>query len=164
MTLEPRFRPMVRRLALGAAVSLTLAAGGLMALGPVARAADMASGHMAGHGGMHAMMQGHIERMLAAADATPEQKARIEAIFRAAHGEMTTLHQRMEAAHGQMHRLLTAPTLDREAIEQARAAHIADADRASRVLTKAMVDAAEVLSPEQRAKLAAAMAKEHAQH
>jgi protein CpxP len=49
--------------------------------------------------------------------------------------------------------LLGAATIDREAAEKLRAERIAAADEASRKLTTALLDAAEVLTAEQRAEL-----------
>jgi Spy/CpxP family protein refolding chaperone len=50
--------------------------------------------------------------------------------------------------------LMSAPTLDRAAAETLRAERIAAIDEASKKMTAAMLDAAEVLTPEQRAELA----------
>jgi Spy/CpxP family protein refolding chaperone len=51
--------------------------------------------------------------------------------------------------------LLAAPTIDRAAIERIRVEQMQLAETATRRMTQALVDAAEVLNPEQRAKLAA---------
>jgi Spy/CpxP family protein refolding chaperone len=74
------------------------------------------------------------------------------------------VHQRLAGAHGDIHRLLAAPTVDRAALEQLRAARIADIDQASKVMIQAMADAADVLSPAQRQKLGAVMAQHHPMH
>jgi len=57
--------------------------------------------------------------------------------------------------------LLSAPNVDRAAIEKLRAAKIQHADNASRRLTRALADAAEVLTPAQRKDLAAHFARNH---
>ena len=150
--------PLARRLLVGAAFAVTFVAGGLVFTGAVAGAADMAMAHGGGHAGMHAMMAGHIDKMLAEVDATPDQKARIHAILTTAMQSMGPLHQRMEGTHGELHRLLAAPVIDRAALEQLRAARIADIDQASKALVSALADAADVLTPEQRAKIASHMA------
>ena len=49
-----------------------------------------------------------------------------------------------------MHKLLTASTIDRAALEKVRAERLAEADRVSRELVNALADVAEVLTPEQR--------------
>jgi len=53
--------------------------------------------------------------------------------------------------------LLAAPTIDRAALEQVRVAQMQSADARSRRTLQAMADAAEVLTPEQRAKAAERM-------
>ncbi|HEY7852305.1 MAG TPA: Spy/CpxP family protein refolding chaperone [Caulobacteraceae bacterium] len=158
--------PLMRRLLVGAAFAATFVAGGLVFSGAATAAAGMAMEHcgmghgaMAGHGGMHAMMGGHIDKMLSEVDATPDQKSRVQAILKTAMESMGPVHERMASAHGDLHRLLAAPVIDRAALEQLRAARIADIDQASQAMVKAMADAAEVLSPAQRAKLASHMAQ-----
>jgi Spy/CpxP family protein refolding chaperone len=74
------------------------------------------------------------------------------------------VHERLAATHGQIHRLLAAPTVDRAALEQLRAARMADMDQASKVLVQAMADAADVLDARQREKLGTMMAQHHAMH
>ena len=53
---------------------------------------------------------------------------------------------------------MTAPTVDRTAIERLRAEQIGLAETASKRIAQALADAAEVLSPEQRRKVADWMA------
>jgi Spy/CpxP family protein refolding chaperone len=113
---------------------------------------------------MHAMMGAHIDEMLAKLDATPEQSARIHVILKDAMAAIGPVHERLAGAHGEIHRLLAAPTVDRGALEQLRAARMADIDQASKVMVQAMADAAEVLSPAQREKLGAMMAQHHPMH
>ena len=114
-----------------------------------------------GHGGMHAMMMGHFQQMLDKVGATPAQKTKLEAILHAGFESMSGMHDDMQQTHARLHALLTAPTIDRNALEQLRAAEIAHVDQASRKMVKAMADAAEVLSPEQRSKLATMMQADH---
>lgn len=169
-TAAPKRRSVLSRLMLGAAFAATFAAGGVVLSGPSALAMQAAAEHMGGahmmggHGGMHAKMHAHIEHMLTVAEATPEQRAKIHAIFKSAMSEMKPLHKEMAGAHQDLHRLLTAPTIDRAALEQLRSERMADADQASRILVKALADAAEVLTPEQRAKIGAEMAAHHGGH
>ena len=152
----------LRRLLLGAAFAVTFVAGGLVMSGPPASALTMAmEGGMHGHGDMHAMMQAHIDKMLTAVDATPEQKERIKAILHKGFESMAPLHQKLADTHADLHKLITAPTIDRAALEQLRAARIADLDQASKTMVDTIADAAEVLRPEQRAKLGALLAEHH---
>jgi len=162
----------LRRLLLGAAFAVTFVAGGLVMSGSPASALTMAmeEGGMAamhgmhGHGDMHAMAQAHIEKMLTAVDATPEQKEQIKTILYKGFESIAPLHERLADTHRDLHRIFAAPTIDRAALEQLRAARIADLDQASKTMVGAFADAAEVLRPEQRAKLASLMAEHHHQH
>ncbi len=157
-----------RRLLLAGAFAASFLAGGFVMSGAGAWAADMAMshamGHGGGHGGMHAAMGVHLDEMLAKVDATPDQKTRINAIMKDAMAAMGPVHERLAATHGEIHRLLAAPTVDRAALEQLRAARMDDIDQASKVLVRAMADAADVLDPGQRQKLGTMMAQHHAMH
>ena len=164
----PRRGPgtVARRLLLGAAFAVTFVAGGLVMSGTPAAAFTMAMEHeamggMHGHGAMHAMAMAHLDKMLVSVDATPDQKARIKDILHHGFASIAPLHEKMAATHRDLHRLLAAPTIDRDALERLRAARIADLDQASKVMVQTFADAAEVLSPEQRAKLTTLMAEHH---
>lgn len=101
-------------------------------------------GHFAGHG---------IDHMLGAVDATAEQEERIWAIIDGARAELRPMMREFRDARGEVMELMTAPTIDRAAAEALRAERIAAIDEASKKLTAAALDAAEVLTPEQRAAL-----------
>jgi Spy/CpxP family protein refolding chaperone len=87
-------------------------------------------------------------------DATDEQKKRLTDIATAAARDLLPMRDKMREARKQARQILTAPTIDRAALETLRAAQLAEADAASRRLAQAIADAADVLTPEQRAKLA----------
>jgi protein CpxP len=153
----------VRKLLLGVAFAGAFVAGGLVFSGATLAAEGMAM-HGGGHMAMHAMMEGHVDKMLAAVDATPDQKARVHEILKGAMQSMGPLHERLASAHVELHQLLIAPTIDRAALEHLRAEKMADVDQASRTLVQALGDAAEVLTPEQRAKVGKLMAEHHSEH
>jgi Spy/CpxP family protein refolding chaperone len=153
-----------RRLLMAGAFGATFLAGGFALSGAGALAADMAMGHAMGGAGMHAMMGSHIDEMLAKVDATADQKARIHEIMKTAMASFGGVHERMAATHADLHRLLTAPTIDRAALEQLRAARMGDFDQASKVMVQAIADSADVLTPAQRQKLGEIMAQHHATH
>jgi periplasmic protein CpxP/Spy len=87
-------------------------------------------------------------------DATAEQQDRLRGIVRAAVRDLVPLREKAMSSRQRGRELLTATTIDRAAIEQLRAEHMALADQATRRFTQALADAASVLNPEQRRKLA----------
>jgi len=144
-----------RRWLAGVALAAAFVAGGVTLPLLSASAQDAAMHGMMGHGGMHAMAMAHLDRALDAAGASADQKAKITAILHAGFKPMADLHADMKATHASLHAILLAPTIDRAALERLRAGEIARLDAASKTLAAAMADAAEVLTPAQRAKLAA---------
>jgi periplasmic protein CpxP/Spy len=91
-------------------------------------------------------------------DATADQQVKIANIAKAAVADLRPLHEKAHAARAQAVTLLTAPTIDRSAVERLRAEQIGLAETASKRIAQALTDAAEVLSPEQRRKVADWMA------
>ena len=119
--------------------------------------AMMAAGGM---GGMHGMADGrHIERMLDAVSATPEQRAQIKSIGDAARADLKAQHQAGRALHEQNLALFAQPNIDARAIEAVRQQMLAQHDQASKRMTQAMIDVSRVLTPEQRKLLADRMAQ-----
>jgi Spy/CpxP family protein refolding chaperone len=136
------------------AAALALAAG---AAGASFASGGPGLGHHAGHAGLMAMdpaaMDAHIDKMVEqlAAGASPDQKARVAAIAKAAVADLRPAHEQFRKAHGRAHELLMAPVIDRAALEQLRAEQMQRMDFISRRILAAVEDAAEVLTPEQRA-------------
>jgi Spy/CpxP family protein refolding chaperone len=156
-----------RRLILGAAVAAGLAGAVAVTLPALAQESMEHAGHMHGMGPMggdHAMTRAHLERALDEVGATPAQKQRIGAVLHGAFADMGQMHEHMAATHADLHRILTAPVIDRAALERLRAERMAEFDQASRKLVNALADAAEVLSPAQRARLGAMMAEHRHAH
>lgn len=102
--------------------------------------------------------QEHAERVVGhlawAIDATPDQKQKLTAIAVAMIKDLAPTHQKMHAARDRAVQLLRQPKTDRAALEALRAEQIATADEVSKRLAQGLADAADVLTPEQRAKLA----------
>ena len=87
-------------------------------------------------------------------DATSDQQVKVANIAKAAVADLRPLREKAHAARAQAITLLTAPTIDRSAIERLRAEQIGLAETASKRIAQALADVAEVLSPEQRRKVA----------
>jgi Spy/CpxP family protein refolding chaperone len=86
-------------------------------------------------------------------DATAEQQDKLRAIVKAAVKDLLPLRDQLRAGHQQAHDLLTQPTIDRAALDRFRSQKVALLDTASKRITQAIGDAAEVLTPEQRQKI-----------
>jgi Spy/CpxP family protein refolding chaperone len=120
-------------------------------------------------GGHHGPMSGrstedhleHMQAMLTKIGASDSQKAQIEGLLKPAFEEMKAAHEAHSAAFAQFHEAITAPSIDRARIEALRADQLKSLDEASKRLVTAITDAAEVLSPEQRAALAEQIRSHH---
>jgi periplasmic protein CpxP/Spy len=141
------------------AAALGLAAGGFA----TAAVGSGMGGHGWGHHGMRgpmteAQMQEHaveiVDHIGWAIDATDEQKAKLTTIATAMLKDLEPAHAKLRAAHDRIAELLRQPKTDRAALEALRAEHIALADDVSKRITQGLADASDVLTPQQRAKLA----------
>ena len=122
--------------------------------------------HFGHFGGMHgdggpldpAEAQEHAEHMVGhlawAIDATAEQKQKLLTIARAMASDLMPLHEKIHAARDRVMGLLRQPKTDRAALEALRAEQIALIDDVSKRLSQGLADAADVLTAEQRTKLA----------
>ena len=125
-----------------------------LALGAAAAQAQPPhDGHMPPPGG-----PGMHERMfhdLKAVDATDAQKQQLHAIFKQAMEDNKSAEDQLRKLHQQIGALLAAPVVDANSVsslsQQAQTQHDAIATR----MTRAMIDGANVLTPDQRAKLLA---------
>ena len=101
----------------------------------------------------------HLDRMLkhlyVEIDATEEQKRRLEPILKQAASDLMPMRERLHAGRAEALELLTRERVDPNAIEALRAKQLQLADEASRRVTRAVSEAAEVLTPAQRKELAA---------
>lgn len=96
-----------------------------------------------------------VQWMLADIDATDDQRSRIATILKAAANDLAPLRKQHMDARRQTMQLLAAPTIDKAQIEAIRVQQVQLADTLTRRMTQAMTDSAEVLNPDQRAKLIA---------
>lgn len=161
---DPRAAPQPRasapRRRLGRVLGLTAAAGLLIAgLAGCAQPGHGPGGwHRHGHRTMDPAVMAQridrgVERMLSAVDATPEQKQKASAIAKQAAADLAPMRERMRNARQRGLEILSAANVDRAALEKLRADELQSAELASRRVTQALADVAEVLNPEQRAKL-----------
>jgi Spy/CpxP family protein refolding chaperone len=115
-----------------------------------------------GHFGGPGMMAGQphqIERLLDAANATPEQRAQIKTIVQAAQTDLRAQHDAGRKLHEQSQALFTQPVVDARAAEALRQQMLAQHDQATKRTLQMMLDVSAVLTPEQRKTLAERMAQ-----
>jgi len=124
------------------------------------------AGHEHGHGQGHspwtmdaAQADKHIEMMVehVLPDGTAAQKSRAAEIAKACFNDVKPLHLQLQEGHQAMAKLLAQPAIDRAALENLRADHMKKMDLVTRRVMAAAMDAAEVLTPEQRTKYNAAL-------
>lgn len=161
---RPRRFRMTRRRWLGATAfaALGLGAAGVASAGP----GWLGHGrHGFGHfrGSPHGFDEEDVRFAVAFAlrevDASDEQVARVSAIATAAHADLRALAEAHQARRASFAQALVAA--DRAALEALRAEELAGADGASQRIVAALADAADVLTPEQRQRLAEAHAHRH---
>lgn len=142
----------------------TLKTGAVVSLLALSTFGAQAQCHGGGNGGpdggaMGMMMGGRAERMLESMDASDAQRAQIKQIMQAARSDLKAQHQAGRKLHEQGLTLFAAPNIDAAAIEALRQQMQTQHEAASKRMSLAMVDAARVLTPEQRAKFAEQMKK-----
>lgn len=108
-----------------------------------------------------AKMQAHsndrIKRMLGQVGASDQQISQVQGIWSAAMTDLAAMRKERVTGRQAISELLARSTIDRRALEDLRKQQQTLADRSSQRFTQAMADAAEVLDPQQRAKLAEMM-------
>ena len=161
---------------LGALAAVAASAQGMPGMGgPMGGSGGMGhpmEGMMGGMRGRHGMdpeamarrMEGRIYSMVKEVGGTGEQADKVVAIVRNTFNELKPLREQHMAARRKGLELLSAPTLDKGAIESLRASQMQMADNMSRRMMASMLAAAEVFTPEQRTKLAQRMEKRMAPH
>jgi Spy/CpxP family protein refolding chaperone len=104
------------------------------------------------HGGPGAGMMGGapMGRMLDGVNASAEQKAKIQAIMEAARTDVRAMQTAGRALHEQSQALFAQPSIDARQAEALRQQMLAHHDQVSKRMLQARLDAANVLTPEQR--------------
>lgn len=120
------------------------------------------------HGGWRRgelLSEAHVERMLQhfyiEIEATEAQKQRLAPIVKDAVKELVPLRAKLHAARAQALDLLTREPVDPAALEALRAEQVALADDASRRFSRALSEAAQVLTQAQRKELAERLERRH---
>jgi protein CpxP len=120
------------------------------------RGAGHGPGMMGGMGGMAGMRMHHL---LGLAGATDAQKAQIKQIFEGTRPHMQALRGDHMKVHQQLAQALTAATVDPSAVERLRLEQVRLRDQESKLMTQALIKASQVLTPEQRQKIASEIGK-----
>jgi Spy/CpxP family protein refolding chaperone len=100
-----------------------------------------------------------VDRVFTKVGASDEQKTRAREIVQASSEQMKALQPAQGGGQKALLALLAAESIDREGIEQVRAARHAQMDERSKVMTRTLVDLAEVLTPAQRKEAARSLAQ-----
>ena len=140
-----------RNIIIGTLAVLGLGAAGVV--GTVQAGGPGFPGGFGGHGFGGGFGERGIERALKSVDATKDQRDQIWKIVDAARSEMRPMMSDMRDNKDRIKELMSAATLDRAAFDALRKETLAKADAASERAMNAFLDAAEVLTPEQRAEL-----------
>lgn len=134
----------------------------------VGQAMSEESGWGHGFGGWHggwmggrpdpAQIEDHVDRAIRhlaiEIDATTEQQDKLRVIVKGALKDLLPLIDQKHSAHERARDLLTRPTIDRAELEKFRADQMAAWDAASKRIAQALGDAADVLTAQQRQKIA----------
>ncbi|WP_190285585.1 periplasmic heavy metal sensor [Montanilutibacter psychrotolerans] len=118
----------------------------------------VAGGHPAGHAPRDTYSQIDLKHLHAIFEhlitvVSPEQQAAMRAIGGAVHEDLQALNQQASAAHRRKVGLLLQGRIDRAALERARADEIEAAERLAERIDAVLLDLAEVMTPDQRARL-----------
>jgi len=102
-----------------------------------------------------------ISRLYADVQATDAQKARIGPLVKAAMADLKPLHEQLHELHKKLLEQASATIVDRAALEATRQQGLALADKASKRILQLVADVGDVLTPEQRKKLAEHLGRHH---
>ena len=107
-----------------------------------------------------AVIDAHFDKLFTEIlpDGTPKQRAQLKVIANSVHTDLGTFHSQFRTAHQRAHVLLLHSTVDRAGLEALCQEQMQQADLVSRRVVRGLADAAEVLTPSQRVRLAAHLA------
>lgn len=147
--MERRGWPDLSRI-VGLALSAVIGFGAIFGIGGGANRAD-AGGFGHGFAGRH------IDRVLDRIGASDEQSAEIRKIFERARAELMPEGYGLRQDRRELTSLLAASTVDPSVIEKLRSERLGALEAASKKAVSSLIEAAQVLTPEQRTELAARM-------
>jgi protein CpxP len=151
-------RRLFNRHTLAAFVAGAALVGGVGIFATAQSMSDWHHGMMMGGTPSAADVSAHVDHALkhlyVEIDATEAQKSQIGPLVKQAVNDLLPLHSQLQTAHSQAIEALTQPTVDRNSLEIARAAHLQLADQASKRITQLMADVGDALTPAQRTALA----------
>jgi protein CpxP len=154
-------RRWTRRLVAGALVTVIGAGVGAHALAHGGPGGHGGQGGWEGRGGHHGMrdpaqmqkfMEQRLRRALSEVGANDTQQTQVVEIMRTAMTEVRPLREKGQSVRRASADALAKPTVDRAQLEVLRAEQMQIADQASKRMSQAFADVADVLTPEQRAK------------
>ena len=130
---------------------------GGMAAATIAGAGVYAYANNDDWGGRRKFMRGYMEyrldQVLTDVGASDDQKSKFKALVTSTIDEVRPDREARKAMRDEIIKLIEAPTIDRNAIETLRAKQMAQFEERSKTIAKAVADAAEILTPDQRKKL-----------
>ena len=151
-------RRLLAGLLAAAAGTAAIAGAGLATAGPALHGLH---GHSAAAD--PAVIDAHFDTLFAKIlpDGTPKQRAELKVIAHSVHTDLNAFHAQFPTAHQRAHVLLLQSTVDRAGLEALRREQVQQADLVSRRIVRGLADAAEVLTPSQRVRMAAHLKAAH---
>ncbi len=110
---------------------------------------------------MEKMMDRRVEHLLDRVKATPDQRTKIQATVARLKPELKTLHDEHAKLHEAGQKALTSDPVNAGELERVRREAIQVADRTSSSISRALVEVASVLTPDQRKEVAQLMQEHH---
>ena len=126
--------------------------------------ASVALAHGDGPDGHGAFLQHRMDHLLDVAGASDAQRAQVKTIWQAARPQLKAAHQEAAGLRRQIGDAMAAPNIDAAHIEQLRKQSVQAMDHVSAVVTQAMVQSAQVLTPAQRQKVLAEIRAHQHEH
>ena len=136
-------------------ILMSIAGALALAIGGIACSAVAYSGKSWDSDKIERFVKWRVDDMLAEVEATDDQRDQVHAIVTAAVADMAEFREFKREGREALVETLTKETVDRAELEALRQQKLDVADRASQRLLTALADAVDVLTPDQRAELAA---------